>query len=145
MPGGVRWSEEAHNAWKAREAARTVTAIVPASVQLILPWPPTGNTGTRHANGAHYLTPEHRAYRALVANIAFLQKVQPVEGRLRVTADFVAADKRRRDLDNVWKVVGDALQHANVYPDDSAIDELLLRRLASRPDAPCVYVQVAVR
>lgn len=140
----LRWSEANHQAWKAREVARQTLAPI-QGVNLILPWPPSGNHGTRHARGGHYLTEEHRAYRIQVHHIVALQKVKPVTGTLKVKASFVPPDKRRRDLDNSWKVVGDALQRAGVYADDSAIEHLTLERLAARPEAPCVYVQVAAR
>ena len=145
----LRWSEANHQAWKARQVDALNKAAPgvlyngrPAPVELILPWPPSGNHGTRHANGAHYLTAEHRAYRIQVGHIVALQQVKPVTGPLRVLAHFTPPDKRRRDLDNLWKVVGDALQRAGVYADDSAIEHLTLERLGPRPEAPCVWVQV---
>jgi crossover junction endodeoxyribonuclease RusA len=37
-------------------------------------------------------------------------------------------DRRKRDLDNLWKVLGDALTKAGVWKDDSQIWELHLKR-----------------
>jgi len=103
-------------------------ALEAASARIILPWPPSGNHGTRHAGGAHYLTREHVDYRAKVLELVNGLKQRAPLGRLRVTAHFAVPDKRRRDLDNVWKVASDALQHAGLIWDDSAIDELHLYR-----------------
>lgn len=142
---GLRWSSEQHAAWKRREAARlaqsqstpsgaAASELLPdvpdvrGPFRVILPWPPTGNTATRHANGAHYLTEEHKAYRRTVAELVRGMRLPTLIGRLQVHVTFAPPDRRRRDLDNAWKVVGDALQHAGLYEDDAAIDRLLLER-----------------
>lgn len=98
------------------------------AVHFILPWPPSGNHGTKHANGAHYLTEEHKQYREDVARAVSQQRVQPVPGRLSVKLLCFPPDNRRRDLDNLAKVALDAIQHAGIYADDGAIDELYLKR-----------------
>ena len=141
MAGGLRWSEQNHAEWRAREAKRCSVVDQVGAVRLILPWPPSGNHATRHANGTHYLTAEHKAYREQVAAIAVRERVVPIVGPLRVAASFTPPDKRRRDLDNNWKIVGDALQHAGIYADDCAIEHLELRRV--RLDVPAhVVVEV---
>ena len=48
--------------------------------------------------------------------------------RLSVRAVFYPPDKRRRDLDNHWKSLLDALTKAGVWEDDSQIDYLLAER-----------------
>jgi len=136
---GLRWNPATYAAWREREAKRSgdlgmaealhVELVQPAaSARIVLPWPPSGNHGTRHAGGAHYLTREHIDYRAKVLELVTGMRQRPPLGRLRVTAHFAVPDKRRRDLDNVWKVASDALQHAGLIWDDSAIDELHLYR-----------------
>jgi crossover junction endodeoxyribonuclease RusA len=47
-----------------------------------------------------------------------------VEGNLKVTIEAWRPDKRRRDLDNLFKAALDALAHAGVYDDDSQIVDL---------------------
>lgn len=142
---GLRWSAAQHAAWKRREAARAAhdqsTAAggptsdflpdVPAArgpFRIILPWPPTGNTGTRHGGGAHYLTEAHKAYRRTVAELVVGLRLPRLVGRINIHAIFAPPDRRKRDLDNHWKVIGDALQHAGLYQDDADIDRLLLER-----------------
>lgn len=97
--------------------------------RILLPWAPSGNHGTKHAHGAHYLTAEHKAYRRTVADLVAGLRLAPVVGRMRVECRMAPPDRRRRDLDNAWKVVGDALQCAGLYADDCAIDDLRLIRL----------------
>lgn len=38
-------------------------------------------------------------------------------------------DRRRRDLDNLLKCIGDSLQHAGLYKDDSQIDCIYIKRM----------------
>ena len=131
---GLRWSEEKWREWKERELASSPKPLPPlpppkpGSARIILPWPPSGNHGTKHANGAHYLTREHIEYRRLVLELVAGMRIQEIGGRLRVELRIAPPDKRRRDLDNTAKVILDALQHAGVYIDDGAVDELHLYR-----------------
>ena len=60
-------------------------------------------------------------------------KVQPWESfsptaRIRVSVWVYAADKRKRDVDNLFKGIGDLLTHAGIYADDSQIDDLRVIR-----------------
>lgn len=48
--------------------------------------------------------------------------------RIQMEVDVYPPDKRKRDLDGILKVSLDALQHANVFDDDSQIDRLFVRR-----------------
>lgn len=92
-------------------------------------YPPTGNHSVRHAQGAHWLSPKAKAYFAVTRFDLSRQGVAVgVEGRLRVEVMISPPDKRARDLDNVWKVAGDACTRAGVWQDDSQIDWLVLRR-----------------
>jgi crossover junction endodeoxyribonuclease RusA len=52
----------------------------------------------------------------------------PPTARLRLEVELRAPDCRQRDLDNHLKGLQDALMHAGVLPDDSQIDELVMRR-----------------
>jgi len=115
-------------------------------VRLELPWPPSGNHATRHTGAGHYSTARHRAYRAAVARAVAVTRASggcdtsrdapcgsvtetvSKRWRLALCAEFRPPDRRRRDLDNLAKVLLDALQHASVYEDDASIDLLVLRR-----------------
>lgn len=92
-------------------------------------YPPTGNTSVRHAGGAHWLSPKAKAYFGVTRFDLMRQGVAVgLEGRLRVEVMISPPDKRARDLDNIWKVAGDACTRAGVWQDDSQIDWLVLRR-----------------
>lgn len=102
-----------------------------------LPFPPSGNRYWRHVPNLHrpILSREALAYRAAVAQVIPRQiGGTRLKGPLRVTARFHPPDQRARDLDNHWKQVGDALQHAGLYDDDSQIRDLrLMWGAAQRP------------
>ncbi|UYV13769.1 MAG: RusA family crossover junction endodeoxyribonuclease [Phycisphaera sp.] len=88
---------------------------------LLLRWPPTVN---------HYYVNTGRGSKALSANVvAFRAHVQgavleqepgfePLEGPLNFRAALWPPDRRRRDMDNLWKGTWDALKHARVIEDD---------------------------
>ncbi len=97
-----------------------------ASGPITLPWPPTGNTAVRHAQGAHYLRPEVIAYRDSVA--ALCARFKPIAGPYRLHVHLSPPDARRRDADNALKSLLDALTKAGYLEDDSLtyMRELLL-------------------
>lgn len=92
--------------------------------------------------GKHYLTAQAKAYYEhlnwLVRSQGFDHKVAD---RLHVVCRISPPDKRRRDLDNVWKVVSDGMTKSRVWLDDQQIDKLELHRL---PPGKPGWVQVFV-
>lgn len=49
-------------------------------------------------------------------------------GRLAILVEAYPPDRRRRDLDNLFKALLDAMQYAGVYLDDSQADRLTIAR-----------------
>lgn len=90
-----------------------------------LPWPVSANRYWRKAGKVIHTSAEARDYRS---RVGWLVKGQPQFGTARVAVAVVAypPDNRRRDLDNIGKVLWDALQHAGVYADDSQIREIFM-------------------
>ena len=106
---------------------------------LAIPYPPTGNTSTRHAGGRHYTTEAVKRYRMEVATLAMAQgAAKTLDGPIKVVAEVYPPDRRRRDLDNAWKSAGDALTHAGVWRDDHQICDLRLVRMDTRPGGQVV-------
>lgn len=97
--------------------------------QLELPWPPSINHYWRHAKGCHYISLEGSIYRETVfwLTTKYRNKFNP-EDRLSVHIEAFPPDKRKRDLDNILKSLLDAIQHSEVYKDDSQIDRLSISR-----------------
>lgn len=95
-------------------------------IVLTLPLPNSANTHWRHGRGITYLSKEGRAYRDTVKTL--LPNSKPTLDRLEVSIDIYPRDKRAIDLDNRIKPLLDALEHANVFENDSQIDRLIVSR-----------------
>lgn len=97
-------------------------------IALEIPFPPSANAYIRHSRGGHFPTAKAKAFRKAVAEIVAVAGVIPLASRLQVTLRLFAPTKARRDIDNYAKPAIDALMHAGCFPDDEAIDELLVTR-----------------
>lgn len=93
-----------------------------------LPYPPSVNAMWRSVRGRAILSAQGRAYYAAAALRIYQQGVGKVDGRLAVRIEASPPDKRRRDLDNLFKATLDALTKGGVYGDDSQIDRLEIVR-----------------
>lgn len=99
------------------------------SLVMSLPYPPTMNTYWRNVRGRTLLSAAGRAYKAVVAaKVLMLGTRQPMRGRIVLIIVAFPPDRRRRDLDNLLKPIGDALAGANVFADDEQIDDLRIVR-----------------
>lgn len=101
-------------------------------MNIVLPWPPSINRYYRTVKGRILISSEGRAYRKAICDRVG-GAVEPLRGRVGVRVLAHPPDARKRDLDNLFKPLLDALQHAGVYPDDGAIDDLGIRRGEKRP------------
>lgn len=96
-------------------------------MRLILSYPPTSNTCyPTNKQGRRFLSPKGKLYRqGVLADVLEQHCIfKPLQGPLGVSATFFVPDKRKRDLDNLFKALFDALKHANVYMDDDQIIEI---------------------
>jgi crossover junction endodeoxyribonuclease RusA len=100
-----------------------------------LPYPPSVNHYWRYVNGRVLISAKGRKYRQDVCAAVFPNPGEIImDGRLSITLHIFPPDKRRRDVDNVLKAILDSLQHANVYADDSQIDEIHVFREKTMPN-----------
>lgn len=90
--------------------------VIADEITLELPYPPSVNTYWRHARGRHYISEKGKAYQSkvFVACLGYLPFKKPVSIKVQVWLP----DKRRRDLDNLWKVLLDSLVNAQIVADD---------------------------
>lgn len=100
---------------------------------LRLPYPPTGNKAVRHTRqGHHYATDEVKHYQAMVRHIVRAEGVlRPYIGPVAVVMEWAPPDRRKRDFDNVWKTLGDALTKAGIWLDDSQVFDFQAIRKAN--------------
>lgn len=98
------------------------------SLDLILPFPPSANRYWRVFQGRVIKSVEAREYQKRVRLIALKHQQAFKKERLRIEIECHPPDKRARDLDNQLKILIDALEYAEVFENDSQIDELFIKR-----------------
>ncbi len=108
------------------EPTRGISPPVGKPLILCLPWPPSVNRYWRSVGGKVLISREGREYRKAV--VRKVSQLKPLTGPLKVTLLARPPDRRRRDMDNLMKATLDSLAHANVYEDDSQIDDLRIKR-----------------
>jgi crossover junction endodeoxyribonuclease RusA len=97
------------------------------SIILALPYPPSVNMYWRRNKGmGMHISAEGKQFRAEVIHQC-CGKVG-VMGRILVDVRAYPPDKRKRDLDNIFKALLDALNHARMIEDDGLIDVLKIQR-----------------
>lgn len=109
--------------------------------ELTLPYPPSVNHYFSYYQGRPVLSKDARSYRHQVRRIAIAKCIKPMMGPLNVHIDIFPPDKRRRDIDNCFKSVLDALQHAGVFWDDS---QIIVLHAVKHPTAQEGHVNVAI-
>ncbi len=93
-------------------------------VRLYLPWPPALNNLYANVGRRRVLTRAGRDYKKAVAAIVAEKRPGRVVGKLVVSIWAYPPDRRKRDLDGLFKAALDALGEAWVYEDDSQIVRL---------------------
>jgi len=101
------------------------------AISIFLPYPPSGNHMWKHTKGGnHYLQKKAKDYYEAVAfQIRSEGKMIGIDQPISVYCRISPPDKRRRDLDNAWKVIGDALTKGYLWQDDHFIRRLTLEWL----------------
>jgi crossover junction endodeoxyribonuclease RusA len=81
----------------------------------------------KHAGGRHYLTQVASDYYSVIKQAVREQgKMVNLDMPLQVQCWLFPPDRRRRDMDNAWKVIADSITKAGVWQDDSQIRKLTL-------------------
>jgi len=93
-------------------------------LQLTLPYPPSANRNVRQACGHFYTVPAVREYRQQVKYI--LRNAPAFTMPVSVAIMVYPPNRRKRDLDNVLKVLFDAIVRAKVLVDDSQVKRIAL-------------------
>jgi len=89
-----------------------------------LPFPPSVNHYWRHVGHRTLISRTGRAYRQQVLHDVQQLGLRAITGPIKLEVIATRPDRRRRDVDNLLKSLLDALDHADVYEDDSQIQDL---------------------
>jgi crossover junction endodeoxyribonuclease RusA len=101
-------------------------------INLNLPWPPSANRYWRNLLGRTVVSREAKEYKEVVKKLVLVNRLKMMEGRLCLTIHAYPPDNRRRDLDNLIKIVADSLQDAGLFADDSQIDCIVVKRMPEK-------------
>lgn len=95
-----------------------------------LPWPPSVNHYLKKAGRRMIKTERAQEYCYEVFYRVKKQKIGSF-GNSRVEAHIKAypPDRRKRDIDNLTKMIFDSLEHSGVYDNDNQIDYFSVRRM----------------
>lgn len=113
-------------------------------VVINLPWPISVNKKNTISNrtGQIMNTPRYRNWKFNTGyEIWTLQKPKRFtkNQRMKMILEVYPPDARRRDLDNIVKIIQDVLTDIKIYKDDCLIDDLhILRREVERPNGRVV-------
>ena len=95
-------------------------------MKLTLPYPPTVNTYWRNVGRRVLISRTGRAYKAIVASLATVARVRPIDGPVRLTID-VYRPRKAGDLDNILKAALDSVK-GFLFHDDAQVIDIRARR-----------------
>lgn len=101
--------------------------------------PPEANHYVRHSRGRHYKTQEALRFEETVW--ALCHNMTVTGQSLKLTCHFYFKNRRRADIDNRVKLLADSLVLAQVIPDDSLIDEIVLKRFYADEEKTVVRLE----
>lgn len=94
-----------------------------------LPWPPTVNTYWRRFGDRYFISKQGKQFRRDTIYTCINYKGMFCNNeRVKLVVEAYPPDNRRRDIDNILKVICDSLEAAQVFDDDSQIDEIHIKR-----------------
>ena len=111
---------------------------------IFLPFPPTVNSYYVKTRNGVFISQKGKGYTKAVSSILREQlppEFTTLDSSIRLTVVLNPPDKRVRDLDNYMKALLDSLKKAELWVDDSLIDQLFIYRgevLAK--DGRCVLI-----
>jgi len=112
-------------------------------VSIILPWPPSVNSLWRSSSKGWYMTKKAKEYKELVRYAVYKAKSPKFGDGEQIAVGVVAypPDNRKRDLDNIFKILGDSLQDAGVYQNDCQIKKIYME-MKPKADVGAVHVKI---
>tara|TARA_R110002126_G_scaffold196770_7_gene344709 strand:- start:2366 stop:2782 length:417 start_codon:yes stop_codon:yes gene_type:complete len=90
-------------------------------IELTLPFPPSVNAIYRPSRGRIIHTQKARDYKKLCAVSIKKNRKVLVPGNVSVIFNFYMPDRRKRDINNYYKMICDVLTERNIIEDDAFI------------------------
>jgi crossover junction endodeoxyribonuclease RusA len=117
----------------------------PETVRVVLPFPPSINRLYRAVGGRSILSEAYRLWKTEAGRLLNSQHPKKMLGKVAVTVELCAPDKRRRDADNAGtKAVLDLLvSHQIIEADDSRILRAITAKWVDAGE-PCVVTVRAI-
>lgn len=94
------------------------------TITLTLPYPPSTNRLWVRAKKGMRRSDEYMTWLNEAGWLAKAQRPGSISGPYSMRIHATRPDRRRRDLDNIFKSVGDFLQHIGIIEDDSLCQSL---------------------
>lgn len=94
------------------------------TVRFELPWPPSLNHYYRHVGPRVLISRQGRLYRERVTALIQSHNIKTFDCKVALDIQLYPPDSRRRDVDNVLKIILDVLTIGGLYPDDSYVKQL---------------------
>lgn len=109
------------------------------SIAIELPWPPSLNDYYQPVNGRLIIKAKGKRYRERVRSM--IRGRSPIRGPVKAIIEFYPPDRRRRDLDNLFKCFFDALKYG-LFEDDSEIKIIQAKMNEAVPPGGTVYLRI---
>jgi len=99
-------------------------------VHFVLRFPPSVNRYYVKTRNGVFISRQGRSFREYSTELIHQQlgAFTSIEHKIKVGVVLYPPDRRIRDLDNYMKGLLDAITHANIWDDDSLIDQLYIHR-----------------
>lgn len=120
----------------------TLSAAPEKAVQFTVNGEPRSKQRARVTARGSYTPAETKNAEQLIAHAFRQTQTAPFEFQVLVEIDFYNGNKRRRDLDNMAKLVLDALNKV-AYPDDYQVVELNVRKIFTTPDRARTVIRLS--
>lgn len=111
------------------------------AITLELPYAPSVNHYYRHVGARVLISRDGRNYREKVANRIAAERIATMTGDIELHIQLYPPDRRRRDIDNVLKVLLDTLTIGKLYEDDSQVKRLAVEKLEPLPPDGMIIIR----
>lgn len=119
--------------------------MITEDIEFALPFPPSVNSYYTHTRNGIFIGKKGVQYRkdSSLCIVEQLGDIDTISEPLHMEVVLYPPDRRKRDLDNYMKCLLDAITHAQLWEDDSQIDQLSIFRGVVIPRSGRVLVSLS--